>query len=130
MLVKTSKYDDQEILIANSGIQFLDVDLDLTDRNFTDLFNYQFFKREPGQDYMDIFVRKDIQEEIQNPTQEDKETLISLLDKVEVKRSEEYRRIDITDSLDVFADEWLPIPFFQIKDDKYFCEGPVSWSRL
>ena len=74
MLVKTSKYDDQEILIANSGIQFLDVDLDLTDRNFTDLFNYQFFKREPGQDYMDIFVRKDIQEEIQNPTQEDKET--------------------------------------------------------
>ena len=89
MLVKTSKYDDQEILIANSGIQFLDVDLDLTDRNFTDLFNYQFFKREPGQDYMDIFVRKDIQEEIQNPTQEDKETLISLLDKVEVKRSEE-----------------------------------------
>lgn len=130
MLVKTSKYDDQEILIANSGIQFLDVDLDLTDRNFTDLFNYQFFKRDPGQDYMDIFVRKDIQEEIQNPTQEDKETLISLLDKVEVKRSEEYRRIDITDSLDVFADEWLPIPFFQIKDDKYFCEGPVSWSRL
>ena len=56
MLVKTSKYDDQEILIANSGIQFLDVDLDLTDRNFTDLFNYQFFKREPGQDYMEELI--------------------------------------------------------------------------
>lgn len=129
MLAKTSKYDDIEILIENTGIQFIDVDLDLSSRDFSELFNYQFFKREPGAGYMDIFVRKDKFYNEQS-SEENKDTLVNLLDKSEIKRDEDCRRIDLQDSLNVFSEEWLPMPFFHSKDEHNFCVGPLSWARM
>ena len=132
-------------LIANSGIQFYEENLSINPN--ADLIANQAFRERESSDGQHVILehaeylpnigmgvyaskRELLEEGFLNP-----ETG-RLFDGVNpnriniLKDAECYPVNDVVDALEVFANEWLPLPYFLGDANKLFQFGPTNWCRI
>src|SRR5574344_61167 len=133
--INTKINDSEELsLIANTGIQFFDIEIDLSKEKAQKYLNCFFKKalsdKDPNYKYEDIYVKKNTL--TKDVTTDEKDICISLIDKKE-KNINDLKRIDVISSLEYFTSskniaEWFPLPFF-VKTNNQFKIGPLCWCR-
>lgn len=126
-------------LIANSGIQFIEIDFTIEGDSFlkkkiafAEVFDSDntltlvtpyFWNSE------NIYIVKDsLNEEAVNEKGDviDDEILAEFADEIE---QEAIYQISYADALSVFGDRWLPVPFLKQKGKEYG-DGPIDWVRM
>lgn len=123
MLADTIKTDTTVNLIANTGIQFLDFEIDVNLKNRNDPNNEKYaegyFLKIQDENHIVKLVADEGEDIIfLNPLNEFKEVDIG------DDRVNSYKMID---SLKLYNEIWFPIPYLYSKTKKDF--GPINWAR-
>ncbi len=123
MLADTIKTDTAVNLIANTGIQFLDFEIDVNLKNKNDLVNAKCAEG--------YFLKVNNENKIVRLVPEEGEDLVFL------NPIDDFKEIDISDdrvnsykvsdSLKLYNEIWFPIPYLYSKTKKDF--GPINWAR-
>lgn len=113
MLAKLIRFEDEATLIMRSGVQFMDFGLGLDPR-----------REEPGQfarrsDGSAGLVRLDYDAETDRYLHPNTHAVAAPVADLETPLAE---------SLELFADVWLPVPFLRLQANA-FVQGPRNWAR-
>ncbi len=113
MLSEITSYEDQTTLIMGSGIQFLD-------------FAASFIVKGQSGEFAKLGEAGPL-----GRLQEDERTG-KLHFSFDEKKSPVSSRLDVSldQSLKLFADVWLPVPYFRFSPPSRFEEGPSNWARV
>ncbi|MBN2751703.1 MAG: virulence factor SrfB [Rhodospirillaceae bacterium] len=114
MLAKMIRFEEEATLIMRSGVQFMDFGLTLDPR-----------REEPGQfarraDGSAGLIRLEYDVEGDRYLHPNTHAVTRAVDDLETPLAE---------SLDVFADVWLPVPFLR-RHANAFVQGPRNWARV
>ena len=116
MLTQKTVINDRIELIPNTGIQFVDFALDLD--NFPKK-NWDFFIT-PGETGQLMLLRDDPESgnlSYHNETGE------------EVRVREASFSVSLKDIIELFVDQWLPLPYLREQQQSHFADGPTNWVR-
>ena len=114
MLVKLIRFEDEATLIMSSGVQFMDFGLSFDPRKEE---AGQFMRRTDG---FSAPIRLDYDAAADRFLDPDSRTKVSPAADLETPLAE---------SLDMFADVWLPVPFLR-QQAGAFAPGPRNWARV
>ena len=125
MLAKINTLGEEIALVPDSGIQFVDMALDLNQhRQLTRTFIERVRKRENGQEYHQLLRIPDIDEDEDLPPEFE-----NVKDDLELE-------INSRGALEIFLEKWIPVPFLRVKDGAdwdhsiEFDDGPTNWARV
>ncbi len=120
MLPEQPRNLEEKYLIQNTGIQFLDLDIDLShnrERHEKNHFNSEFdliTKKNQRQDLEYYESNDDYNETRQTP----------------VASGQQYASCSLDDTLHIFENQWFPLPYFMMKDKvHHFKAAPLNWCR-
>ncbi len=112
MLPKPAPFEDDIVLIMRTGIQFVDFALTLDPRKLGE----GAFLRSASQGTL---VRLDYDEANDSYIVPDTRAIVKNV----------AEPIPVRDSLRLFEDVWLPVPFLRLHANTRFIDGPTNWAR-
>ncbi len=123
MLPEQPRNLERKYLIQNTGIQFLDVDVDLSDQSNYDRHERNYFNSEG-----DLITKKNqrLQSGYSDSGDDYNETKKTYLD----SPAPNLKNCALEDTLTIFENTWIPLPYFMSKDKvHHFKVAPLNWCR-
>ncbi|MDC0725802.1 virulence factor SrfB [Phytobacter diazotrophicus] len=115
MLAELTDFKKQVKLIRDSGIQFLDFAFRLPARK-----DFGQFLRQQGDGAVLRLIDNGRDDKLQLPA----------ADSEMARFAEPEYALSTEESLRLFKDVWLPLPFFRFNPPSAFAHGPTNWSRV
>lgn len=125
MLAKLNDLGEEIALVPDSGVQFVDLALDLNKhRQLTRTFIERVGQHSDGKEHRQLLRVPDIDDDAVLPRE------------FEAGRDDLLLDIDSRGALEIFLEKWIPVPFLRVKDGAdwdhaiEFDEGPSNWARV
>lgn len=125
MLAKLNSLGEEIALVPDSGIQFVDMALDLNKhRQLTRTFIERVGQRADGQEHRQLLRIPDVEDDEDLPQE------------FETRRDDLLLDVDSRGALEIFLEKWIPVPYLRVKDGAdwdqsiEFDEGPSNWARV
>lgn len=117
----------RKCLIQNTGVQFLDVDIDLSDERTYARHERNYFTSE-----LYLITQKKQRVEEGQYTADDETVGFQYFNETLHAQAAELpdKYADLEDTLAMFEEKWIPLPYFMSKDeDGHFKRVPLNWCR-
>ncbi len=127
MLNKLTDFGETLTLVPQSGIQFVEYAFDIKDASLT----REFIERKGAEEKSDGTV-----EYLLLPNWLDDQTDKNAPGPHALEKGDDDYAISVKDALEVFLNQWVPVPFFRIKPvrdqfgNETYEKGPMDWVRV